>query len=129
MRGSVKKRAKNSWSLILDLGFETDPQTGRRKRQQKWLTVTGTKKQAETRLNGLVRDAQRGDFVHADTRTVTEWFTEWLDKAIKPPAARESTYDIYQRVLTKNVLPVLGAIPLQTLKAADVKRYYVEASA
>jgi hypothetical protein len=29
MRGSLKKRYKGSWSIILDLGYETDPATGR----------------------------------------------------------------------------------------------------
>jgi hypothetical protein len=28
MRGSIKRRYKGSWSLILDLGRERDPATG-----------------------------------------------------------------------------------------------------
>ena len=28
MRGSIKRRYEGSWSLILDLGYVTDPQTG-----------------------------------------------------------------------------------------------------
>jgi integrase len=127
MRGRLLRRSAVSWSLIFDLGYQIDPLTGRRKRHQKCVTFAGTKKQAEGRLNELVRTAQRGEFVDTDARTVADWFTEWLDKAIKPPAARASTYRIYERVLTKRVLPAIGTIPLQALKAADVKRYYIEA--
>jgi hypothetical protein len=35
MRGSIKKRYEGLWSLILDLGYQTDPTTGLRKRKQK----------------------------------------------------------------------------------------------
>ena len=47
MRGSVKRRYKGSWSLILDLGYQLDPKTGLRKRKQKWVTFRGTKKDAQ----------------------------------------------------------------------------------
>ena len=43
MRGHIKQRSKGSWSIVLDLG--RDPSTGKRKQQ--WVTVRGTKKEAE----------------------------------------------------------------------------------
>ncbi len=43
MRGHIRKRSKDSYSIIIDLG--NDPLTGKRK--QKWFTVQGNKKQAE----------------------------------------------------------------------------------
>ena len=56
MRGSMKQRSRGSWTLILDLGYVEDPCTGRRKRRQQWMTVRGTKRDAETRLNTLLTD-------------------------------------------------------------------------
>ena len=50
MRGSLKKRSKHSWTIILDLGYQQDPQTGKRRRRQKWITLRGTKREAETPL-------------------------------------------------------------------------------
>lgn len=35
MRGTIKKRYAGSWSLILDLGYQVDPTTGKTKRKQK----------------------------------------------------------------------------------------------
>jgi hypothetical protein len=69
MRGSLKQRSKGSWSLILDLGYQTNPETGLRKRQQRWSTFRGTKKQAETHLTELLRAANRGEYVEASKIT------------------------------------------------------------
>jgi integrase len=126
MRGSIKQRYKGSWSLIIDRGYETDATTGTRKRRQTWVTFRGTKKQAETHLTELLRTANRGEFVEATKITVGEWLTHWLEKAIKPPAKRASTYRAYHHVIHDKVIPAIGKIPLQQLKALDIKRYYVE---
>ena len=47
MRGHIIKRYKNSYTIVLNLGV--DPITGRRKQQ--WLSVKGTKKEAEKQVN------------------------------------------------------------------------------
>ena len=54
MRGCLKQRYKGSWSIILNIGYQIDPTTGRSKRRQKWITFRGTKKEAQTRLNELL---------------------------------------------------------------------------
>jgi integrase len=126
MRGSIKRRYEGSWSLILDLGYQTDPKTGLRKRKQRWVTFRGTKQLAEKHLNELVRAAGRGEFVERSKLTVGEWLTEWIEKAIKPPAKRPGTYRVYKSVNTRHLTPALGAIRLQELKAADIKRYYTD---
>jgi integrase len=128
MRGSLVQRYKGSWSIVLDLGDQPDPATGTLRRKQKWITVRGTKKQAEQRLTELVRDAHRGELVEAHTRTLGAWLDEWLDKAIKPPARTLRAYETYRRVITRHLKPRLGSIPLQQLKAADLKAYYTEAA-
>ena len=126
MRGSVRQRYKGTWSLILDLGNQTDSTTGLRKRKQKWITFRGTKKDAQTHLTELLRAANRGEFVEKMKMSLGEWLTEWLEKAIKPPARRINTYRTYRRVVTDKLIPALGCIPLQELRASDLKRYYTE---
>jgi hypothetical protein len=49
MRGDIKKRAKGSWSIVIDLGRDA---TGKRK--QKWTTLRGTKKEAQAELTRLL---------------------------------------------------------------------------
>ena len=35
VNATLRKRYKGTWSIILDLGYKRDPQTGKLKRQQK----------------------------------------------------------------------------------------------
>jgi hypothetical protein len=35
MRGSIRKRYKDSWNIILDMGYQIVPDTGKQKRVQK----------------------------------------------------------------------------------------------
>jgi integrase len=127
MKGSIRKRYQNSWSLIVDLGYQTNPATGLQKRQQKWITFRGTKKQAQAKLTELLHALNRNEFVEPTKRTLGEWLTEWLDKAIKPPARRQGTYATYAHVIAHHVKrsPIAG-IRLQQLKATDLKRYYTD---
>jgi hypothetical protein len=59
MRGHIRKRYKDSWSIILDLGYQIVPATGHMKRVQKWFTVQGTKRDAERKLIELLQPASR----------------------------------------------------------------------
>lgn len=127
MRGSIKQRYSGSWNVIIDLGYETDPATGKKRRRQKWITVRGTKKQAQDKLTDLLHDLNKGQWVEPSKVTLGEWLTEWLEKAIKPPAKRLRTYETYSRIIEKHIRPsFLSGIRLQVLKAADLKRYYTD---
>ncbi len=106
-----------------DLGYQTDPTTGLRKRRQKWVTFRGKKKAAQAHLTELFRAANRGEFVERTKLTLGEWLTEWLEKAIKPPARRINTYRTYKRVIEDKLIPAIGSIQLQELKAVDLKAY------
>ena len=126
MRGSLVQRYKGSWSIVLDLGYQTDPATGARKRKQQWITLRGTRRDAENKLGDLLRDAQRGELVRPHKQTFGEWLDEWLGKAIKPPAKTLRAYETYKSVIDRHLKPKLGGIALQQLKAVDLKRYYDE---
>jgi integrase len=123
MRGSLKQRSPGSWSLILEFGYVRDPQTGKSKRVQKWMTFRGTRKEAERRLNDLIHDRNHGTFIAPDKRTVAEWLTEWLAKAIKPRKAA-STHRTYRHIVDKHLIPALGTVRLQALTPLDVESYY-----
>ena len=128
MKGSLVQRYKGSWSVVLDLGHEVDPATGKKKRKQKWITVRGTRRDAEAVLAKHVNDVNRGDFIQPSKMTFGAWLDEWLEKAIKPPAKAPSTYEHYKGVIARHLKPKLGMIPLQQLRSADLKRAYLEAA-
>ncbi len=116
--------------MILDLGYVTDPATGKLQRKQKWITFRGTKKQAGERLTEWVRSANRGEFVEPSKMTLGVWLTDWLDKAVKPPLRRPATYARYKGIVENHILKsALASIPLQKLRGSDIERYYADSHA
>ena len=105
MRGSIRKRYKDSWSIILHLGYQLDPVTGKPKRNQKWYTVQGTKRDAEKKLAELLHQANRHELVEPTKMTLGTWLDEWLETAIKPPNKRLRSYETYRSVMRKHLKP------------------------
>ena len=124
MRGHIRKRYKDSWSIILDVGYQVDPETGKQKRVQKWFTVKGTKRDAEKRLTDLLHDVHSSEYVEPSKLTLGACLTEWLDTAIKPPNKRLRTYETYKSVIGRHLIPALAHLRLQQVKPTDFKRYY-----
>ena len=78
MRGSLKQRSRGSWSIILDLGYAIDPDTGRQKRQQRCQTIHGTRKEAEDKLADLLKAVKDGENIDPSTTTLGQWLTAGL---------------------------------------------------
>ena len=69
MRGHIVKRYKNSYTVVLNLGI--DPTTGKRKQQ--WVSVKGTKKEAEKRLSELLNQHDNGTLMKPGKTTLGEF--------------------------------------------------------
>jgi hypothetical protein len=88
MRGSIRRRSAGSWTLVFDVGYVTDPETGRRKRKQKIVTFRGTKHKAQERLTELLRAAHRGELIEASRLTLGDWLADWLEDRLRPGPTR-----------------------------------------
>jgi integrase len=120
--GSIVRRGKNRFALVLDLGYVVRPD-GTRKRRQRWVKFHGSKKQAGEQLAELVRAANRNEFIEPTKLTVGEWLTEWLEKSVKV-TRRIRTYNTYKCIVTATLIPSLGAIRLQALRPIDVQHHF-----
>lgn len=121
MRGTLKQRAKGTWSIILDAG--RDPATG--KRRQLWHTVRGTKREAEKRLAELVHHADTGQYSLPSKVTVGGFMERWLRDYAWPNLSPE-TAQVYEVITQKHLAPALGAIPLQQLTPERLQAYYAD---
>ena len=76
MRGHIKQRSKKkgTWSIILEL--DKDAATG--KRRQQWLTVQGSKRDAEKKLAELLHQKDNGTYVRPVKLTIGEYLEQWL---------------------------------------------------
>ena len=121
MKGHLRKRYAGSWTIVFDLGRD-----GTGTRRQKWITVRGTKRDAERRLAEVLHASNTQTFVEPSKVTVGEWLDLWLEKAIKPPRRTLRAYETYRSVITRHLTPKLGAIRLQELRALDIERYHAD---
>ena len=119
MRGSIRKRGKNSWAIIVDL--PPDPDTGERRR--KWITVRGTKRYAEAERARIVNEINQGRFVDASTLTLGDYLDQWYrDHAI--PNLRPRTTEGYATIIRNHLKPKLGNIKLKDLTPQCIQQYY-----
>jgi integrase len=119
MRGHIKKRYKNSYTIVLNLGI--DLSTGKRK--QKWVSVKGTKKDAETRLAELLHQLDTGYYIDSRKTTFAEFLERWLKDYVWPNLSPR-TAEGYESIVRKHLIPKLGNIALSQIKPEHLQNYY-----
>jgi integrase len=119
MRGHIVKRYKNSYTIVLNLG--TDLETGKRKQQ--WISVKGTKKDAEKRLSELLSQVDNGIFIKPAKTTLADYLERWLKDYVWPNLAPR-TAEGYEYIIRRHIMPALGKLTLTQLKPEHIQRYY-----
>jgi len=120
VRGSIQKRSKNSYSIVVDIG--KDPETGKRK--QKRRTVRGNKKDAEKVLAEMLDQINKGIYFEPSKMTFADYLDYWLEQN-KDLAPR--TYESYNMIVNKHLKPSLGQLKLEDIKPYHLKDYYNKA--
>ena len=121
MRGHIIKRYKNSYTIVLTLG--RDPSTGKPKQQ--WVSVKGTKKEAERRLSDLLHQLDTGTFMKPGKTTLGEFLERWLKDYAWPNLAPR-TAEGYETIVRRHLIPHLGNISITHLKPEHLQKYYSE---
>ena len=118
MRGHIRKRGERAWAVVVDIGH--DSSTG--KRRQKWISVKGTKRDAERRLAEVIHNLDTGDFVQPSRLNMADyleqWMTDYVTISVRPTTARG------YRTIVNRLKQSLGNVKLANLTALQVQRYY-----
>src|SRR5579862_7509216 len=123
MKGHIKKRGKDSWTLIFDLG--PDPKTGRRR--QRWETIPDCgKREAQRVLNSRLASIEDGAFVAPSDILVEAFLTRWLEAWAKQHTSPR-TFERYEEIVQKHLSPALGKVELAKLTAFEIQAYYSRA--
>ena len=122
------KKRDGSWTVTLDLGYEVDPETGRKRRRQHRFIYRGMKADAERELTNVLNQLYGGEFAEPSKITFGRWLHHWLDTTIRPPQKRLRTWESYESIIRVHLRPRLGQIRLQELSAQHLERYYTEAA-
>ena len=119
--GSVYQRADGRWTAVLSLGIGRD---GKRVRKQVYgsdKTSVLAKVDAERR-KALLRTPSQID---NERVTLGEYLAIWLDEIVKP-TIRVRTYDSYDGVISRHIVPHIGAQRLDKIKPITLQRFYAQ---
>lgn len=119
MRGHITKRGKDSYTIVLNLG--RDPETGKRKQQ--WVSIKGTKKDAEKRLSELLNQLDNGIYIKPDKSTLSDYLEQWL-KDYAWPNLSPKTAEGYEYIIRRHLILGLGKLTLTQLKPEHLHQYY-----
>ena len=117
MQGNIRQRGPTSWEVRVYVG--RDPATSRKRYVTK--TVRGGKRDAQRALTTLLHGVQEGA-VSRSRATVGDLLEAWFEHAsadLSPKTVRET-----RGYLDRNLIPALGELRLDRLRADDVDRYY-----
>jgi integrase len=114
--GNVTRRGTHSWRLK----FEDAPDaTGNRR--TRYETVHGTKRQAQERLTQLLAARDGGTAFAPSASLISDYLRAWLDadRNLSP-----KTRERYRQLAEQQIIPHLGAVPLQKLRPAAVAEWH-----
>jgi integrase len=122
MKGHLKERPMGSsqWSIILDSGKDIHG-----KRQRRWYSFKGTKRQAQIECARLISEMQNGGGVDPHRLTVAEFLTRWL-KHVQPQVSGR-THERYSEIVRVNLIPALGTGLLTKLQPMAISTAYATA--
>ncbi|MFC2013482.1 tyrosine-type recombinase/integrase [Chloroflexota bacterium] len=119
MRGHIVRRYKNSYTIVLNLGI--DSSNGKYKQQ--WISIKGTKKDAEKRLAELLHQIDTDTFIEPRKTTLAEFLQRWLKDYVEPNLTPR-TGEGYESIMRKHIIPMLGNIKLTQFKPEHLQRYF-----
>jgi integrase len=121
MRGHLQRRGKNSWRFKFDAGRDANG-----KRITKYQTINSlTKAQAQAQAATLMAAAITGQFVDPSGETVGNFIERWLrDWALQNLSGK--SFERYASLLRKHVVPHVGNLPIQQLRAVDLQQLYAK---
>lgn len=117
MRGSLTRRGERSWRLKYDIPSASGT------RETRYVTLKGTKAQAEAQAAKVLASVASGEHVDPSGETVAEfverWLRDWADANVS-----HKTWTRYAGLLRKHLVEHRGATPIQKLKPADLQAVF-----
>lgn len=119
MTGSIEKRGKNSYSLVVFKGYDLD---GKAIRHQKTVHCKN-KSEARTELAKYIAQVENGFVVDGTVPTFKEfveiWKRDYGEKELAP-----STYTRYLGMLNSRIIPYFSHFHVDKIKPTDIMQFY-----
>ena len=118
MKGHLRKRGKNSWSIAIFIGKD---EQGRKR--YKWYTVRGGKRRAEQECTRLLNQFTTTGFAEPSKLSVAEYLERWLEDYACTNVSGK-TFERYAEIVRSHLIPHLGMTPLAKLQPLQIQSYY-----
>ncbi len=115
MKGSIRRRSKDSWEITIDMGRDAEG-----KRIRKFVNVKGKKADADKQLRKLLGNIDTGLPVDTGKTTLSEYIEHWLNTDVAH-ARRPRTYQFYEMIHRLYIGPIIGNVQLQKLTPDHVQ--------
>ena len=122
----IYQRGANPKKLTLKIYVGRDPVTG--KPNVKWHPFKGTLNKAKAERGRLISEIEAGTYVEPSRLTVAKYLKGWLTDHARHNVSPK-TFERYQEIVEKNLIPALGAHRLVKLAPVHIKAYHGEALA
>jgi integrase len=117
VRGNITRRGRHSWRLKYDVP------AGNAGRQTKFVTLKGSKAEAQREAAKILASLATGSHVDPSTETVAQfverWLQDWADSNVS-----NKTWTRYAQLLRKHLCAHVGSVPIQKLRATDLQKIY-----
>src|SRR5262245_45686118 len=120
MKGHIRERSPGRFAIVIDT---RDPQSGKRRR--KWVSFSGTKREARVECARLITEMKNGAYVDATRETIAGFLDRWIEHMQGQVSPR--SLERYAELCRNNIVPLLGAIPLAKLQPAQICQAYAKA--
>lgn len=117
MQGNITRRGKNSWRIKFDI------ESGPKGRETRYVTVRGTKKEAQIEAAKIIAAASKGEYIEASKETVAQFIERWLRDWAAGNTSNK-TYTRYEQLLRLHVAAHVGTKPIQRLRASHLQTLY-----
>lgn len=119
MKGHLEKRAKGSWTIVIELGYNP----ARKTRDRIYRAVQGPKREADKLMHQILHELQTGTYIEPTNLTLGEYLERWLNthgtQNLAPKTLRS-----YRMQINSHIIPALGLIPLEKLSPMALQEYY-----
>jgi integrase len=113
----IRKTESGSYEAFIDMG--RDPGTGKRIQRTKTFT---TKREAKNWTAEKTQERDTGLGINFNKLTIRNYLKKWLQEYGKPNLS-PTTYDGYEMIVRKHLIPALGALNLEELKPLHIVQY------
>lgn len=115
--GTIRRRGKASWEIKYDL-----PRSPDGKRRIAYQTVKGKRADAAAALRAALHQQDKGIHIDPTAMTVAVYLEGWL-RDVAPETVGPKALERYRGLVKNQIVPHLGAIPVQKLRPAEVKKW------